>query len=91
MASICINNFSNLSCFFGSSQAIEGLNVASDQYAILDGGSTLELSKALHAQIKETPEFKAFESIDGNHYCFDDDEWVVESGVTSKAIPSNLS
>ncbi len=70
---------------------IEGLNVASFQYAILDGGSTLELSKALHAQIKETPEFKAFESIGGNHYCFDDDEWVVESGVTSKAIPSNLS
>lgn len=54
-------------------QHIEGLNIASDQYGILDGGSTLELSSSLHERIKEAPEFKAFEQAGGSHYCFDDD------------------
>ncbi len=67
-------------------QHIEGLGVASDQYGILDSGSTLELSQALYERIKETYEFKAFEQVGGSHYCYDDDSWVVESGVTSKAI-----
>ncbi len=67
---------------------IEGLNFASDQYGILDGGSTLETSQVLYEQIKETPEFKAFQEVGGSQYSYDDDEWVVESGVTSKAIAS---
>jgi hypothetical protein len=67
---------------------IENLGVPSDQYGILDSGQTLELSKALHEQIKDVPEFKAFESVGGSWYCFDDfDEWVVvEPGVTAVAI-----
>jgi hypothetical protein len=53
------------------------LNISTDQYGILDNGQTLELSKALHAQLKDTPEFRAFENLGGNWYCFDDDEWEV--------------
>lgn len=60
---------------------IEGLNVASDQYGVVDGGETLELSKALHERIKETSEFKAFENVGGNHYCYDDDSWTVKGGI----------
>ncbi len=56
---------------------IENLNISTDQYGILDNGQTLELSKALHAQLKDTPEFRAFENLGGNWYCFDDDEWEV--------------
>lgn len=66
---------------------IEGLGVASDQYGIVDAGQTLELSSWLHEQIKDVPEFKAFESVGGSWYCYDNDEWlVVESGVTANAI-----
>jgi hypothetical protein len=60
---------------------IESLGVAPSEYGILDSGQTLELSTALHEQIKETLEFKAFENVGGNHYCFDDDSWTVESGI----------
>ncbi len=67
---------------------IEGLNVASDQYGVLDGGSTLETSQALYEQIKETPEFKAFQEVGGSQYSYDDDEWVVAEGVTPAAIAS---
>ena len=56
---------------------IESSGVSSDQYGILDGGQTLELSKALHAQLKDTSEFRAFENIGGNWYCYDDNEWEV--------------
>lgn len=56
---------------------IESSGVSSDQYGILDSGQTLELSKALHTQLKDTPEFQAFESIGGNWYCYDDNEWEV--------------
>jgi hypothetical protein len=56
---------------------IESLNISTDQYGILDGGETLELSKALHTRLKETSEFQAFENIGGNWYCFDDNEWEV--------------
>ncbi len=65
---------------------IESLNIASDQYGVLDGGSTLELSTALHERIKETNEFKAFEQVGGNHYCYDDNSWTLQSGVTASAI-----
>lgn len=67
---------------------IEGLGIPSDQYGVLDSGQTLELSKALHERIQGTPEFRAFESVGGNHYCFDDDdEWVVvEPGISATAI-----
>jgi hypothetical protein len=60
-------------------QHIEGLNVASDQYGVLDGGETLELSKALHERIKEASEFKEFEEKGGSWYCFDDTSWTVQS------------
>jgi hypothetical protein len=56
---------------------IESLSAPADQYGILDGGETLELSLALHAQLKDTSEFQAFEAIGGNWYCYDDDEWEV--------------
>jgi hypothetical protein len=56
---------------------IESSGVSSDQYGILDGGQTLELSLALHAQLKDTSEFQAFENIGGNWYCYDDNEWEV--------------
>jgi hypothetical protein len=67
---------------------IESLGIPSDQYGILDGGQTLELSSSLHQQIKDTAQFKTFESVGGNHYCFDEfDEWVVvEPGITADAI-----
>ena len=58
---------------------IESSGVPTDQYGVLDGGSTLELSKALHARLKNTSEFRAFESLGGNWYCFDDNEWGVAS------------
>ncbi len=56
---------------------IESLNISTDQYGILDSGQTLELSKALHARLKDTFEFQAFENLGGNWYCFDDNEWEV--------------
>lgn len=56
---------------------IESLSVPADQYGILDGGSTLELSKVLHARLKATSEFRAFETLGGNWYCYDDNEWEV--------------
>jgi hypothetical protein len=66
---------------------IESLGVASDQYGILDAGETLELSKALHEQIKETACFKTFESIGGSWYCYDDDEWIAQTeGVSANTI-----
>ncbi|HEY9649557.1 MAG TPA: hypothetical protein V6C95_02760 [Coleofasciculaceae cyanobacterium] len=67
---------------------IESLNVPSDQYGVLDGGQTLEVSKALHERIQGTPEFTMFESVGGSWYCYDEfDEWVVvEPGVTAAAI-----
>jgi hypothetical protein len=56
---------------------IESLNISTDQYGVLDSGQTLELSKALHAQLKDTSEFRAFENLGGNWYCYDDNEWEV--------------
>jgi hypothetical protein len=56
---------------------IESLNISTDQYGILDGGETLELSRVLHTRLKDTSEFQAFENIGGNWYCFDDNEWEV--------------
>ena len=56
---------------------IESSGVSSDQYGVLDGGQTLELSKALHARLKDTSEFRAFENLGGNWYCYDDNEWEV--------------
>jgi hypothetical protein len=56
---------------------IEDLDIPTDQYGILDGGETLELSKALHTRLKDTSEFQAFENIGGNWYCYDDNEWEV--------------
>lgn len=63
---------------------IEGLNVAADQYSILDGGQTLETSQALYEQIKESPEFKAFQEVGGSQYSYDDNDDV----DWSKAIAS---
>lgn len=37
---------------------IESLNAPTNEYSILDSGQTLELSKALYEQIKDTSEFK---------------------------------
>lgn len=54
-------------------QLIESLNIPTSEYGILDSGQTLELSSALHEQIKETSQFKAFEAV-GNWYCFDEAE-----------------
>jgi hypothetical protein len=67
---------------------IEGLGIPSGQYGILDGGQTLELSKALHERIQGTPEFRMFESVGGSWYCFDEfDEWVVvEPEISATAI-----
>lgn len=56
---------------------IESLGASTDQYGVLDGGSTLELSSALHARIKDTSEFRAFENLGGNWYCYDDNQWEV--------------
>jgi hypothetical protein len=56
---------------------IENLNISTDQYGILDGGQTLELSLALHTRLKETSEFRAFENLGGNWFCYDDNEWEV--------------
>lgn len=56
---------------------IESLGVSSDQYGVLDGGATLELSKVLHTQLKDTSEFQRFEKLGGNWYCYDDNEWEV--------------
>ncbi len=56
---------------------IESLNISTDQYGVLDGGQTLELSKALHTRLKNTSEFRAFENLGGNWFCYDDDEWEV--------------
>ena len=56
---------------------IESLSVSADQYGVLDSGQTLELSKALHARLKNSSEFQAFEKLGGNWYCFDDNEWEV--------------
>jgi hypothetical protein len=58
-------------------ELIENLNAPSDQYGILDAGETLELSTALHNQIKDTSEFQDFESNGGCSYCYDDGEWEV--------------
>ncbi len=57
---------------------IESLGAPADQYGVLDGGETLELSKALHERIKATSEFKTFENIGGSHYCYDD---TAENGI----------
>ncbi|HEY9653656.1 MAG TPA: hypothetical protein V6C95_23545 [Coleofasciculaceae cyanobacterium] len=67
---------------------IEGLGIPSDQYGILDSGQTLELSQALHEQIKDAPQFQAFESVGGSWYCFDEfSDWeVVEPGISASAI-----
>jgi len=56
---------------------IESLSVPADQYGVLDSGQTLELSKALHSRLKDTSEFRAFENLGGNWYCYDDNEWEV--------------
>ena len=56
---------------------VENLEVPADQYGVLDSGQTLELSSALHARLKDTSEFQAFENIGGSWYCFDDNEWEV--------------
>ena len=56
---------------------VEGLGAPTDQYGVTDGGETLELSKALHTQLKDTPEFQSFEAQGGNCYCYDDNEWEV--------------
>ena len=53
---------------------IESLSVPADQYGVLDSGQTLELSKALHGRLNDTSEFRAFENLGGNWYCFDDNE-----------------
>lgn len=68
---------------------IESLNAPANEYGVLDSGQTLELSKALHERIKETSEFNAFERLGGNHYCFDDEEWIVQTeGIDADAIAS---
>ncbi len=56
---------------------IESLNISTDQYGVLDGGQTLELSLALHTRLKDTSEFRAFENLGGNWFCYDDNEWEV--------------
>ena len=66
---------------------IESLNAPANEYAILDGGGTLECSSWLHEQIKETACFKTFESVGGSWYCYDDLEWIAQTeGVSASTI-----
>jgi hypothetical protein len=64
---------------------IEALNTPSDQYCVADGGETMELSTAVHEQIKESSEFQTYTQLGGSWYCFDDDSWTVESGASAIA------
>ncbi|MFB8788636.1 MAG: hypothetical protein U7123_07235 [Potamolinea sp.] len=54
-------------------KVIENLGTPSDQYGVVDAGETLELSSALYKQIKNSSEYRNFESNGGGSYCYDDE------------------
>lgn len=56
---------------------IESLNIPADQYGVLDGGETLEISMAVRDHLQPLPEFARFQEMGGSYYCYDDNEYVV--------------